>query len=111
MDYEVFLVSRFFEAHRRGMSDREAVKYALSTTGGVITSAASVMIVVFSLFIFSDVVLIKTLGVGLVVAIFLDATLVRVALAPAVMTLAGHWNWRLPQPVSRLFTRLGIYQD
>lgn len=108
MDYEVFLVARIFEAHERGLSDREAVASALSATGGVITSAAAVMLVVFSVFFFSDVVLIKTLGVGLAVAIFLDATLVRLALVPAVMTLAGDMNWWLPKPLARLADRIDI---
>ncbi len=111
MDYEVFLVARIFEAHQRGLSDRDAVVSALSTTGGVITSAAAVMILVFSLFLFSEVVLMKTLGLGLTVAIILDATLVRVALVPAVMTLAGAWNWWLPRPVQRFADRLDLRHD
>ena len=111
MDYEVFLVARIYEAHRRGRSDREAVVSALSSTGGVITSAATVMIVVFTLFLFSEVVLIKTLGLGLTVAILLDATMVRVALVPAVMTLAGRWNWWLPKPVARLADRVDLGHD
>ncbi|MDZ7800588.1 MAG: MMPL family transporter [Trueperaceae bacterium] len=108
MDYEVFLVARIFEAHERGLSDHEAVASALETTGGVITSAATVMLVVFSVFFFSEVVLIKTLGVGLAVAILLDATLVRLALVPAVMTLAGRLNWWLPAPLARLADRFGL---
>ena len=111
MDYEVFLVARMYEAHERGLSDREAVATALSATGGVITSAAAVMIVVFSLFILSEVVLIKTLGVGMAVAVLLDATLVRLALVPAVMTLAGRWNWWLPGPLARLAERLDLRHD
>lgn len=111
MDYEVFLVARMYEAHKRGLSDREAVAAALSSTGGVITSAATVMIVVFSLFIFSEVVLIKTLGVGVAAAVLLDATLVRVALVPAVMTLAGRWNWWLPAPLARLAARFDMSHD
>lgn len=111
MDYEVFLVARIFEAHSRGRSDREAVASALEVTGGVITSAATVMIIVFSLFIFSEVILIKTLGVGLVVAILLDATLVRVILVPAFMNLAGRWNWWLPKPLALLATKVGMSHD
>ena len=108
MDYEVFLVARIFEAHNRGLDDREAVREALSATGGVITSAALIMVVVFSTFIFSEVVLIKTLGVGLAVAVLLDATLVRVALVPAVMALAGRGNWWLPGPLRRFAEWIGI---
>ena len=111
MDYEVFLVARLYEAHRRGLSDRDAVVQALSATGGVISSAALVMLTVFSVFIFSEVVLIKTLGIGLWVAIFLDATLVRVALVPAVMTLAGRWNWWLPRPLERVAKRVDLGHD
>ena len=111
MDYEVFLVARIYEAHKRGLSDRDTVTEALAATGGVITSAATVMIVVFSLFIFSEVVLVKTLGLGLTVAILLDATLVRVALVPAVMTLAGRWNWWFPAPMAKLADRFGLDHD
>src|SRR5690606_5362509 len=96
MDYEVFLVSRIREGHERGLSDRDAVVHALSTTGGVITSAAAVMVTVFALLMFSHVELIKALGLGLTAAIVLDATLVRLALVPSLMLLAGRWNWWLP---------------
>ncbi len=111
MDYEVFLVSRIYEAHRRGETDRDAVAYALSATGGIITSAALIMIAVCGVFAFSDIILIKTLGLGLCVAIFLDATLVRMVLVPAVMTLAGRWNWWLPRPVARLAKRVDLSHD
>lgn len=97
MDYEVFMVARIHEAHERGMSDHDAVATAISTTGGVITSAAAVMVTVFALLIFSHVELIRTLGLGLSVAVILDATLVRLALVPSVMTLAGRSNWWLPR--------------
>ncbi len=96
MDYEVFLVSRIREGHERGLSDRDAVVQALSTTGGVITSAAAVMVTLFALLMFSHVELIKALGLGLTVAIVLDATLVRLVLVPSLMLLAGRWNWWLP---------------
>ncbi len=111
MDYEVFLVARMFEAHRRGLSDRDAIASALSSTGGVISSAAAIMIVVFSTFIFSDVILIKTLGIGLTVAIFLDATLVRMVLVPSIMVLAGKWNWWLPKPIARWATRVDLRHE
>ncbi len=108
MDYEVFLVARIMEAHDAGLSDREAVITSLAATGGVITSAAAVMITVFALFLFSHVVLIRTLGLGLSVAVLLDATLVRMALVPAVMSLAGRWNWWLPSPLRRVADRLDL---
>jgi putative drug exporter of the RND superfamily len=111
MDYEVFLVNRIYEAHRHGMSDREAVVHAIAATGGVISSAALIMIVVFSVFLFSNVIFIKMLSLGLTVAIFLDATVVRLALVPAIMGLAGRWNWWLPRPVARLAERFSLGHD
>ena len=111
MDYEVFLVSRIYEGHQQGMSDREAVSHALSVTGSIISSAALLMIIVFAAFIPSNVVLIKTLALGLTVAVFLDATLIRSALVPAVMTLAGRWNWWLPEPFAKLAKRVNLSHD
>lgn len=111
MDYEVFLVARIHEAHERGYDDKAAVISALTSTGGVISSAAAVMIAVFLPFVFSEVVLIKTLGLGLAVAIFLDATVVRLTLVPAVMALAGRWNWWLPKPFARLAERVNLSHD
>jgi len=96
MDYEVFLVARIREAHERGLNDHDAVASAMGATGGVITSAAAVMVTLFVLLLFSQVELIRALGIGLSVAIVLDATLVRMILVPAMMTLAGRWNWWLP---------------
>ena len=111
MDYEVFLVSRIYEGHQRGLTDREAVSYALSVTGNVISSAALIMIIVFTAFIFSSIVLVKTLALGLAVAVLLDATLVRSALVPAFMTLAGRWNWWMPRPFARIAERVNLGHD
>jgi RND superfamily putative drug exporter len=111
MDYEVFLVNRIYENHRSGLADREAVIQAITATGGVISSAALVMVVVFSMFVFSNVVFIKTLSLGLTVAILLDATVVRLAVVPAVMRLAGRWNWWLPRPLARLADRIRLSHD
>ncbi len=111
MDYEVFLVARVFEAHERGLSDADAVAEAMGATGGVISSAGLIMIVVFAVFISSQIVLIKTLALGLTIAIFLDITLVRLALVPAVMSLAGTWNWWLPRPLKRLAERVNMQHD
>lgn len=108
MDYEVFLVSRIFENHERGMSDEDAVVHAMTTTGSVISSAATIMVVVFSVFIFSEVTLIKTLGLGLAAAVLLDATLVRFTVLPAVMTLAGKWTWWLPSRLRKFAERVNI---
>jgi len=93
MDYEVFLMSRVMEARRRGRNDREAIVEALGTTGRVITSAAAIMLVVFAAFTLGDFLLIKMLGFALAVAVLLDATVVRMVIGPALLQLAGRWNW------------------
>ena len=111
MDYEVFLVSRIVEHHDEGQNDHDAVVGAVAATGGVITSAALIMGVVFAVFLFSHVVLIKTLALGLTLAVLLDATLVRLVLVPAAMMLLGRWNWWLPGPIARLARRVHIGHD
>jgi RND superfamily putative drug exporter len=92
MDYEVFLVARVAEA-RTTMSDEDALVEGLTRTGGLITSAAAIMIAVFGAFALGDFLFIKVLGVALSVAIFVDATFVRLAIGPALFSLAGRWNW------------------
>lgn len=108
MDYEIFLLSRIQEGHLAGLSTFESVKAALERTASVITSAALIMILVFSAFIFGQVVANKTVGLGLAVAVFLDATLIRLVLVPAVMVLAGEWNWWLPGPLQRVMPRVRL---
>jgi RND superfamily putative drug exporter len=93
MDYEVFLVSRVAEARRRGMREGEAVVEGVRRTGGVITSAALIMTVVFGAFMLGDFVLVKILGFALAAAVLLDVTVVRLALGPALLALGGRWNW------------------
>jgi len=93
MDYEVFLVARVREARLAGLGEREAIAHGLSRTGGLITSAAAIMIVVFGAFMLGDFLLIKMLGFALAVAVLLDATVMRLAVSPALLTLAGRWNW------------------
>ena len=93
MDYEVFIVSRVADGRRAGLSDGEALVDGLVSTGRVITFAASIMVVIFGAFVFGDFVLIKLLGFALGVAVFLDATVIRLALGPALIGLAGRWNW------------------
>lgn len=93
MDYEVFLVARVAEARRNGASDSEAIAEGLARTGGLITSAAAIMIVVFAGFTLGDFVIVKILGFALAVAVLVDATVVRVAIGPALFRLAGRWNW------------------
>ena len=92
MDYEVFLVTRVAEARRR-MAESNAIIEGLHHTGGVITSAAAIMIVVFAAFALSSFYFIKILGFALAVAVFVDATIVRLAIGPALLVLAGRWNW------------------
>jgi len=93
MDYEVFLVARVAEARRAGLGETEALAEGLARTGGVITSAAAIMIAVFAAFTLGDFVLVKMLGFALAVAVLLDATVIRVAIGPALLRLAGRRNW------------------
>ncbi len=93
MDYEVFLVARVAEARRNGADDSEAIAEGLARTGGLITSAAAIMIVVFAGFTLGDFVIVKILGFALAVAVLVDATVVRIAIGPALFKLAGRWNW------------------
>jgi uncharacterized membrane protein YdfJ with MMPL/SSD domain len=97
MDYHVFILSRIREAYDRGMSTEQAVSHGIKTTAGVITSAAVVMVCVFSIFALLSFMIFKQIGVGLAVAILIDATIVRAVLLPATMKLLGDWNWYLPK--------------
>jgi uncharacterized membrane protein YdfJ with MMPL/SSD domain len=97
MDYHVFILSRIREAFDRGMSTDEAVSYGIKQTAGVVTSAAVVMVAVFAIFGTLRMIEFKMMGVGLAVAVLLDATLVRGVLLPATMKLLGDWNWYLPK--------------
>jgi len=96
MDYHVFILSRVRESHADGMSTEDAVAHGIKATAGVVTSAAIVMVAVFAIFATLDEITFKMLGVGLAVAVLLDATIVRAVLLPAVMKLLGDWNWYLP---------------
>jgi len=93
MDYEVFLVARVLEARRSGMTELEAIPEGLAKTAGLITSAAAIMIVVFAAFTFGDFLVVKMIGFTLAVAVLIDATLVRIVIGPALLRLAGDWNW------------------
>lgn len=96
MDYHLFILTRIKEAKDRGMSSNEAVAKGISVTSGVITSAASIMVVVFAVFVTLQLIIIRELGLGLAVAVFFDATIIRCVLLPAVMRLLGNWNWYIP---------------
>jgi RND superfamily putative drug exporter len=96
MDYHLFILTRIKEARDHGLSSNKAVAQGISVTSGVITSAASIMVVVFAVFVTMQLVIIRQLGLGLAVAVFFDATVIRCILLPAVMRLLGDWNWYIP---------------
>ena len=93
MDYEVFLVARIADGHRSGLADGAALADGLACTGRVITLAAAVMVAVFGGFVLGDFVLVKILGFALGIAVLVDASVVRLALGPALICLAGRFNW------------------
>jgi RND superfamily putative drug exporter len=97
MDYHLFILTRIKEARDRGLDSRAAVAQGISITSGTITSAASIMVVVFAVFVTFKFVFIQQLGLGLAIAVLIDATLIRSVLLPATMTLLGDWNWWLPR--------------
>jgi RND superfamily putative drug exporter len=96
MDYHVFVVSRIREAAQRGMPTRAAVAHGITTSAGTVTSAAIVMVAVFSIFATLSTVDMKQLGVGLAAAILIDATIIRAVVLPSVMALLGRANWWAP---------------
>jgi uncharacterized membrane protein YdfJ with MMPL/SSD domain len=108
MDYEVLLLSRIQEAYRRTGDNTASVAEGLSRTAGVITGAALIMVTVFSAFALAESITIKSIGVGMAIAVLVDATIIRVLLVPATMRLMGRWNWWAPGPLGRLAARLGF---
>ena len=102
MDYEVFLLSRVKENYDKTKDNKESVALGLERTGRIITSAALIMITIFAAFGLTKLVPIKEVGIGMAIAIFLDATLVRVVLVPATMQLLGRWNWWLPRSLAKI---------
>jgi uncharacterized membrane protein YdfJ with MMPL/SSD domain len=102
MDYHVFILSRIREARDRGMSTEDAVAHGIRTTAGTVTSAAVVMVGVFSIFATLPILDMKEMGIGLATAVLIDATIVRGILLPASMKLLGEWNWYLPSWLGRL---------
>jgi len=111
MDYEMFLLLRIRERYLATGDNRQAVAEGLQASAKVITSAAVIMVVVFSVFALTGVPQIKEIGVGLSVAIALDATLVRLLLVPATMDLMGSWNWWLPEWLERILPRADFESD
>jgi RND superfamily putative drug exporter len=97
MDYHVLILTRVREAYDSGMTTKQAVAHGIRATASVVTSAAVVMVAVFAIFATLGLIDMKMTGVGLAVAVFLDATIVRAVLLPATMMLLGDWNWYLPR--------------
>ena len=108
MDYEVFLISRIREEYLKDGNTSRAVADGLAKTARVITAAAAIMVVVFLSFVTSNEVFLKLFGIGLAAAVFLDATVVRMVLVPAVMQLLGKWNWWIPNWLERRLPRLDV---
>src|SRR5205085_564768 len=108
MDYEVFLLSRIKEEHDRTGDNRQAVAVGLERTGRIVTAAAALLAIVFVAMGTSSVSFIKLFGIGLTMAVLVDATLIRAALVPAFMRLAGDANWWAPAPMKRIYQRWGF---
>jgi len=108
MDYEVFLLSRIREEYDRTGDNTESVARGLAGTGRVVTSAALIMVAVFSSFVFSPIPSLKMLGLGLAVAVLIDATIVRMMLVPATMAVLGEGNWWLPSWLDRILPRVAV---
>ena len=111
MDYEVFLLSRIRERYDQTGDNTLAIAAGLQRTGGLITSLALLLIIVVAAFSASGITFIKLLGVGMIVALLVDATVVRILLVPATMRLLGRANWWAPRPLRRLYARYGIKED
>ena len=108
MDYEVFLLSRIREHYLATGDNTAAIATGLQRTGGIITSAALLLTVVVGPFALSSVTFTKMMGVGMIVALVIDATVIRMLLVPATMKLLGDANWWAPAPLRRLYARIGL---
>jgi RND superfamily putative drug exporter len=108
MDYEVFLVSRIHEEWVKSRDSKDSVSKGLAATGSIITAAAAIMIVVFMAFVFLGERTIQLFGVGLAVAVLIDATIIRSTLVPSLMQLAGKWNWYLPNFIEKRLPRVRL---
>jgi RND superfamily putative drug exporter len=109
MDYEVFLLSRIKEYWDAGDSNDDAVAKGMQRSGRIITSAAAIIIAVFIGFAMGDLIAVKQIGVALAIMVGTDATVTRMLLVPATMTVLGHWNWWAPRPLQRLAQRVGLH--
>jgi len=110
MDYEVFLLARIREAWLECRDNDRAVALGLQRSGRIITSAALLIVIVLSGFVAGEIVAVKELGLGLALAVVVDATVVRMLLVPATMKLMGHLNWWAPAPLARLHARIGLHE-
>jgi uncharacterized membrane protein YdfJ with MMPL/SSD domain len=111
MDYEVFLLSRIKEQYDATADNREAVSSGMQRTGRLITSAALLLAVVLLAFGMSKIIFIQEIGIGLAIAVIIDATLVRMLLVPATMRLLGKWNWWAPAPLRAIWRRIGLSES
>jgi uncharacterized membrane protein YdfJ with MMPL/SSD domain len=107
-DYGVFLISRIKEAHDSGVHNNRAVAIGIERTGRIVTAAALLFSVAIGAFVTSKLVFIKELGLGIAVAVLIDAFVIRALLVPSLMALLGEWNWWAPAPIRRLYTRTAI---
>ena len=110
MDYEVLLLSRIKEEYERTGDNRHSVAEGLERSGRLVTGAAAIMVAVFLAFGLADIVVIKSIGVGMAIAVAIDATIVRALIVPATMRLLGDLNWWAPAPVTRLYRRIGSHE-
>ena len=108
MDYEIFLLSRIREAYDKTGSNRESVKLGLQRSGTIITGAGLILILVGASFVLAEVVTVKSVGFGLALAIFIDVTIVRILIAPALMRLFGKWNWWIPKWLDRALPKVMV---
>jgi RND superfamily putative drug exporter len=108
MDYEVFLLSRIKEEHDRTGDNKSSVAIGLERTGRIVTAAAVLISVVFVAFATSGVAFMKLFGIGLALAVLMDAFVIRATLVPAFMVLLGEANWWAPRPLRRLYERFGL---
>lgn len=108
MDYEVFLLARIIELHEQGYDDDTAVRLGLQRSGRIITSAALIMVIVFAGFAAGQMLVIKQTGFALAVAVAIDATIVRMVIVPATMTMMGRWNWWAPAWLKRIHAKYGV---
>jgi uncharacterized membrane protein YdfJ with MMPL/SSD domain len=110
-DYAVFLLSRIKEARDNGASDAESVAIGLERTGRIVTAAALLFAVAVGAFVTSEIIFIKEWGLGVALAVLIDASIIRALLVPSLMELLGKWNWWAPRPLRRLHDRLGISES